>query len=154
MLDTFFDNVDFYLSEKQIEMGLVPQRLRGETATFDIKLGRKVVVEEGRRITAKHVRDLEKSKAETLVVPKEYLVGKILAHDIVDTETGELLAVANDELTEESVDALIEAGVEHIRTLDVNDLDKGPVHLQYAAHRSVDHAARGTGRDLSHDATG
>ncbi len=126
MLDTFFENVDFYLSEKKIEMGLVPQRLRGETATFDIRLGKKVIVEEGRRITAKHVRDLEKSGAEKLDVPAEYLSGKILAHDIVDTETGELLAVANDELTEESVQALIDAGVEHIRTLDVNDLDKGP----------------------------
>ncbi|MEO1202730.1 MAG: DNA-directed RNA polymerase subunit beta, partial [Pseudomonadota bacterium] len=126
MLDTFFENVDFYLSDKKIEMGLVPQRLRGETATFDIKLGKKVIVEEGRRITAKHVRDLEKSGAEKLDVPAEYLSGKILAHDIVDTETGELLAVANDELTEESVQALIDAGVEHIRTLDVNDLDKGP----------------------------
>ncbi len=126
MLDTFFENVDFYLSESEITMGLVASRLRGETATFDIKLGRKVIVEEGRRITAKHVRDLEKSGAETLVVPKEYLAEKILAHDIVDTETGELLAAANDELTDELVDALIAAGVEHIRTLDVNDLDKGP----------------------------
>ena len=61
MLDLFFETNDFYLSEdKDIKMGLVPERLRGETATFDIKLGRKVIVEEGRRITAKHVRDMEK----------------------------------------------------------------------------------------------
>ena len=126
MLDTFFENVDFYLSEEEVQMGLVPQRLRGETATFDIKIGKKVLVEEGRRITAKHVRDLEKSGAETLAVPVAFVAGKILAHDIVDTETGELLAAANDELTEEKIAELIEAGVEHIRTLDVNDLDKGP----------------------------
>ncbi|NIV18474.1 MAG: hypothetical protein GWN47_08710, partial [Woeseiaceae bacterium] len=65
-----------------------------ETATFDIKLGRKLIVEEGRRITAKHVRDLQQSKAKHLVVPIEYLEGKILAHDVVDSETGELLAAA------------------------------------------------------------
>jgi DNA-directed RNA polymerase subunit beta len=126
MLDLFFENNDFYLSEKEIKMGLVPERLRGETASFEIKLGRKVFVEEGKRITAKHVRDMEKSTVDKLVVPNEYLEGKILAHDIVDTETGELLAAANTELTPELIEQLIEAGIDHIRTLYVNDLDRGP----------------------------
>ena len=126
MLDTFFDTNDFYLSEKEISMGLVPERLRGETAIFDIKLGRKLIVEEGRRITAKHVRDMSQSKVDKLVVPAEYLEGKILAHDIVDEETGELLAAANAELTAELIEILVEKGVEHIRTLYVNDLDRGP----------------------------
>jgi len=125
MLDIFFETNDFYLSSKDIRMGLVPQRLRGETANFDIKLGRKLIVEEGRRITAKHVRDMEKSRVDNLVVPAEYLEGKILAHDVVDTETGELLAAANTELTMELVETLIEKGIEHIRTLYVNDLDRG-----------------------------
>ena len=126
MLDLFFENTDFYLSAKEIKMGLVPERLRGETATFDIKLGRKLIVEDGKRITAKHVRDMEKSTVDKLVVPNEYLEGKILAHDIVDTETGELLAAANTELMPELVEQLIEAGIEHISTLYVNDLDHGP----------------------------
>jgi len=126
MLDMFFENNDFYLSKKDIKMGLVPQRLRGETATFDIKVGRKLIVESGKRITARHVREMEKSTAKTMIVPAEYLVEKILAHDIVDEETGELLAAANDELTIEVVETLIEKGIEHIRTLYVNDLDQGP----------------------------
>jgi DNA-directed RNA polymerase subunit beta len=126
MLDLFFENNDFYLSEKEIKMGLVPDRLRGETASFDIKLGRKLIVEDGRRITAKHVRDMEKSSVDKLTVPNEYLEGKILAHDIIDTETGELLAAANAELTAELIEQLIGAGIEHIRTLYVNDLDRGP----------------------------
>ncbi len=126
MLDLFFETNDFDLSEKEIKMGLVPERLRGETAAFDIKLGRKLIVEEGRRITAKHVRDMEKSTVRKLVVTAEYLEGKILANDIVDTETGELLAAANTELTAELIEALIAAGIEHIRTLYVNDLDRGP----------------------------
>jgi DNA-directed RNA polymerase subunit beta len=126
MLDTFFETNDFYLSDKEIRMGLVPQRLRGETAIFDIKLGRKLIVEEGRRITAKHVKEMELSKVDRLVVPPEYLETKILAHDVIDTETGELLAAANDELTEELISLLIEKKIEHIRTLYVNDLDRGP----------------------------
>ena len=126
MLDLFFENTEFYLSEKEIKMGLVPERLRGETASFEIKLGRKVIVEDGKRITAKHVRDMEKSTVNKLVVPREYLEGKILANDIVDTETGELLAAANAELTPELIEQLIEAGIEHISALYVNDLDRGP----------------------------
>ena len=126
ILDTFFDTNDFHISAKEIRMGLMPQRLRGETAIFDIKVGRKLIVEEGRRITAKHVRDMEQSKAKYLVVPAEYLEGKVLAHDVVDGETGELLAAANDELTTELVDLLIEKEVGDIQTLFVNDLDRGP----------------------------
>jgi len=126
MLDLFFDTNEFYLSEKEIKMQLVPERLRGDTATFDIKLGRKLIVEEGRRITAKHVRDMGKSTVNKLAVPTEYLEGKILAHDVIDTETGELLAAANAELTLELIEALIAAGISEIRTLFVNDLDRGP----------------------------
>ncbi|MDP6617378.1 MAG: DNA-directed RNA polymerase subunit beta [Gammaproteobacteria bacterium] len=126
MLGIFFDTNDFYLSDKQIEMGLLPQRLRGDNATFDIKIGRKLIVAEGRRITAKHVKDLEKSGAKRLEVPQDYLIGKILAHDLIDADTGELLAAANDELTEELIQTLIESGVVKIRTLYVNDLDEGP----------------------------
>ncbi len=126
MLDIFFDKNDFYLAGKEIKMGLVPERLRGETAIFDIKLGRKLIVEEGRRITAKHVRDMENSRVDKLTVPPEYLEGKILAHDIVDEETGELLAAANAELTAELIEQLNEADVGHIQCLYVNDLDRGP----------------------------
>jgi len=126
ILEIFFDTNDFYLSAKEIRMGLVPERLRGETAIFDIKLGRKLIVEEGRRITAKHVRDMESSRVNQLVVPTHYLEGKNLAHDIVDTETGELLALANAELTPELIELLIEKEVDHIQTLYVNDLDRGP----------------------------
>jgi DNA-directed RNA polymerase subunit beta len=132
ILDLFFEKNDFYISDKEIQLGLVAKRLRGDTATFDIKIGRKVIVEEGKRISARHVRDLEKSGAETLAVPKEYLEGKILAHDVVDTETGELLVVgetpvlANSELTPEIVDACIEKGIDHLQTIYVNDLDQGP----------------------------
>ena len=67
-------------------MQLVPQRLRGETASFDIRVGDQVIVEEGRRITARHVRELEDADVDALPVPLQYLDGKILAHDVVDTE--------------------------------------------------------------------
>ena len=125
ILDLFFDKNEVMLSEKAITLKLIPERLRGETALFDIKAGRKVIVEKDRRITVRHVRELEKAKVKQLDVPVEYLLGKVLAHDIVDTDSGELLASANEELTEELVLKLIEVGVKKIETLYVNDLDRG-----------------------------
>jgi DNA-directed RNA polymerase subunit beta len=126
MLDMFFDKNTFFISQDKIEFDLIPARLRGETATFTIKVGDEVIVEEGRRITARHVRMLEQKKITRLEVPKEYLIGKILAHDVFNAETGEILAKANDILTIATVDKLIEAGITEIRCLYVNDLDRGP----------------------------
>jgi len=110
ILDIFFDTNIFHLTDEGVTLDLVPERLRGETATFPIKVGDKVIVEEGRRITARHIRELEKAGIKTLEVPEDYLVGKVLAKNIVDTETGELIAKANDELTDELIARLREAG--------------------------------------------
>jgi DNA-directed RNA polymerase subunit beta len=126
ILDIFFEKNVFHLSKKEIEFEIVPQRLRGETAAFEIRVGKKVIVEEGRRITARHVRDLEEAQIKRLPVPTEYMQGKVLSHDIVNTETGEILAKANDILTVPTVAKLIESGITEIKTLYVNDLDRGP----------------------------
>jgi DNA-directed RNA polymerase subunit beta len=126
ILDTFFDTNTFHISPKDIKLDLVPERLRGETATFDIKAKNKVIVEEGRRITAKHIRELAEAGVKSLVVPEDYLIGKILAHNVVDTETGELIANANDEISLELFNKLRALEVREIKTLYVNDLDRGP----------------------------
>jgi DNA-directed RNA polymerase subunit beta len=125
ILDLFFEKNEFTLSQKVIKFKLVPERLRGETAAFDIKVGRKTVVEKDRRITLRHVRELAQAGIKDLEVPSEYLVGKILARDIVDEGTGEVLASANEELTAETVQKLIDAGIKKVETLYVNDLDRG-----------------------------
>lgn len=126
ILENFFDTHKISFTKAKIEMELVAERLRGETAVFDIKAGKDVVVETGRRISARHVRQLESANIKKLEVPEEYLVGKILFHDIPDTETGELLAEANAELTPELIEQIREAGVKKIEVLYVNDLDRGP----------------------------
>src|SRR3954452_378373 len=126
MLDMFFDKNTYHLSKGKIEFELIPSRLRGETATFTIRVGDEGIVEEGRRVTARHVRQLEQKNVTRLEVPKEYLIGKVLAHDVFNTETGEILAKANEILTLALADKLIEAGIENVRVLYVNDLDRGP----------------------------
>src|SRR3954465_9044035 len=126
ILDTFFEKNHFFIGRDEVSLELVPARLRGETATFQIRSGDQVIVEEGRRITARHVRQLEDAGVKKLTVPREYIYGKILSHDVVDTSTGEVLAKANEVLTAASVEKLIEAGITEVDTLYTNDLDRGP----------------------------
>ena len=127
MLAEFFEVNSFHVDPKEgVQLELVPERLRGETLDFDLADGDKVIVEAGRRITARHIKQLEASGIEALAVPDSYLVGRILAQDVVDAATGELVAAANDEITEEHLEAFRKAGIEHVGTLWVNDLDRGP----------------------------
>lgn len=127
MLDIFFDTNKFKITKKGIALALIPDRLRGETATFDIKDKKgKVIVENDRRITARHIREMGKAGLKQLMVPAEYLIGHVLAKDIVDMETGELLAAANTEITEELLEALLEFKDLTIETLYTNELDRGP----------------------------
>ncbi|MCG8435053.1 MAG: DNA-directed RNA polymerase subunit beta, partial [Gammaproteobacteria bacterium] len=126
ILDTFFDKNVFHINKGEVALDLIPSRLRGETAAFDIKIKNKVLVEEGRRVTARHVRELEKAGITKLAVPNEYLEGKAIAHDVIDTESGEILVKANDELTAEQIQKIIDVGVGEIQTIYINDLDRGP----------------------------
>ncbi|ABI55805.1 DNA-directed RNA polymerase subunit beta [Alkalilimnicola ehrlichii MLHE-1] len=134
ILDLFFDKNAFHFRDDgSVVLDLVPERLRGETAAFDIKANGQVLVEAGRRVTARHIRELGKAGVDTLEVPAEYLEGKIVAHDVVDTGTGEIICEANTELTAELVQAIQDAGVKQLDTLFVNDLDRGPYMSQTLA---------------------
>jgi DNA-directed RNA polymerase subunit beta len=127
ILREFFAFDQFQITKKgEIELELVPDRLKGEIAKFDIltKDG-KVLVQKDKRITAKHIRDMEVAKMKTMPVNEEYLIGRVLATNIVNTDTGEIVANANEELTEVNLRKLIDAGVESIYTLYTNDLDQG-----------------------------
>ena len=106
---------------------LVPARLRGDIASFDIKgKGDKIIVERGRRITARHIRELENAGISQLEIPRDYLVGRSLARDIVDPETGEILLPCNTALTAADLTKIEAAGLDVIDTIYTNDIDHGP----------------------------
>jgi DNA-directed RNA polymerase subunit beta len=126
ILERFFETDTFRISNRSVTLDLVPERLRGETIGFDVMLGDELLVESGRRVTARHIRELQKAGIERLDVPSDFLIGRVLAHPQIDTETGEVIAEANAEITAELLEALFEKGVETLETLFVNDLDHGP----------------------------
>ncbi len=126
ILEQFFETNLVTFTKTKINLELVPARLRGETFGFDLKNGKTVIVEAGRRINAKHVRQMEKAGMTKLEVPPEYLVGKILAHDLVDKETGEVGMMANAEITEENLEDFLKLEPKEARFIYTNDLDRGP----------------------------
>jgi DNA-directed RNA polymerase subunit beta len=125
MIKMFFETNKFTIGKDAYVYHAVPERLRGEIAAFDIKNGDQVLIEEGKRITAKHIRELSKAGVTSFEVPRDYLLGKILGHNVIDKKTGELIANVNDELTGVILDRCIEANVTELNALYVNDLDHG-----------------------------
>ena len=126
ILARFHETNTFFLSAEGARLELIPERLRGELAAFDIKAGDEILVEEGRRITQRHIKKMADAGLDSLEVPDSYLLGKSLAKSIIDGDTGEVIAEANAQLTEELIVELRKASIEKIDTLYVNDLDKGP----------------------------
>ena len=126
ILEMFGDTDTFNFGPKGVEFTLVPERLRGEVAKFDIadKNGN-IIVAKDKRITVKHIREIEKAGVNKIVVPTEFVLGRVIVKNIIDEETGEVLANANDEITGELLEKLIEAKIGSIDTLYSNDLDHG-----------------------------
>ena len=127
ILAMFYENDVISLGEESCMIDLVPERLRGQQLEFDLKGPKgKVLVEAEKRITARHTRELEKAGMSEIEVPDLYIMGRTLARNIIDQETGELLAEANQEITPELMEALRAGGVEQIETIYTNDIDCGP----------------------------
>lgn len=125
ILATFFETIGFEVKDGKLMMDLVPERLRGETATFDIVANGAVVVETGRRVTARHIRQLEKDAITQIEVPVEYVVGKVAAKDYAHPQTGEMVVTANQALSLEAIANLSQAGFKHFEVLFTNELDHG-----------------------------
>ncbi len=126
MLEMFFEFSTIHIEDGQFKLDLVAERLRGETATFDIMAKGKVIVEAGRRITARHIRDIEKAGLTQLDVPPEYLFGKVNNKALVNQNTGEVIAECNTILTDELLKKVGQAGIKSFGVLYTNDLDRGP----------------------------
>jgi DNA-directed RNA polymerase subunit beta len=133
ILSMFFDTHKITVSRKGYELALDPKDLRGEIAAFDIEVNGEVLVETGRRITMRHIREMESSKVKKLTVPQEYFMGKVMAHDIIDQETGELIFNANEELSEENIHKIEDNGIKKFEILYTNEIDRGPYISQTLA---------------------
>ena len=125
MLAEFYESEEYTVSKKGISLALVPERLRGAIFPEDIKVGRKVYVEAGRRVTARHIMELKKANVKNLDLQWDSVINKVLAHDIVDESTGELIASANELIDLEIAEKIANSGLKGFKTLYINELDRG-----------------------------
>tara|TARA_B100000959_G_scaffold284501_1_gene356348 strand:+ start:460 stop:4530 length:4071 start_codon:yes stop_codon:yes gene_type:complete len=126
ILQHFYEVDTVQIEKAGVSIELIPSRLRGQTLPVDLKIKSKVVVEANKRITARHVRELEQAKMTSLKVEDDFLVGKVLAKDLFNQETGEVLVSANTEIDQSIIEAFREANIAELHTLYINELDKGP----------------------------
>src|SRR5690242_13249237 len=127
ILEEFFDFDTFHIKQTGVEFDIVPERLRGEVARFDINdRSGKTIVAKDKRITVKHIRDMEAAGLKKISAPDDFILGRTLSHNVINKDTGEIIANANDEITETLLQQLRDAKVDKIQTLFTNDLDQGP----------------------------
>ncbi|MFT8229795.1 MAG: DNA-directed RNA polymerase subunit beta [Enterobacterales bacterium] len=125
ILDTFFEKNTFKIIGNTLQIFLIPERLMGEIASFDIKDNGILYVAKGKRITAKHIKILRNNNINYINVPVEYIYGKILLQDYFNKVTGEIIGFANTEITSEIFNKIKESNYTVIETIFTNDLDHG-----------------------------
>ena len=143
ILAHFFEFDHFQLQAEGAQMELVPERMKGEVARFDIndKAGN-VIVPKDKRVTAKHIRELEAAGIKLISIPEDFVYGRVVATNIVDPETGEIVAHANEELGKDSLKKMRTANIKDFKALYTNDLDRGPfMSLTLRADETADQNA-------------
>ena len=126
ILDTFYEKDMYVIKKNKIFRKLVHSRLKGEVFNFDIvnKQG-KILVARDKKITIKNILDIEAAELKEIEISSEYLIGSILAQDLIDSESGEILACGNTILNESIITQLLGSNIKSFDTLYVNDLEYG-----------------------------
>ena len=125
ILAMFFDMSELKVEKGQFKLKVNPEQLKGQTAPFDIVVDGKTIVAAGRKITSRTIKQLKEAGVEWIDVPDEYVLGKVLAQDLVDEETGELLARANQTITPDVLEALKARDGFGFKVLYVDELEAG-----------------------------
>ena len=127
MMEYFYNWVVFERDRKGWRSEFNPETIRGLKLARDLinaKNG-KVAAEAGTKMTARLGKKLLDAGLKEVRVTSEELIGRFVAKDLINEETGEIYAEAGDELTQESISLLEEVGVNHIDTLDVDNVNVG-----------------------------
>ena len=99
MLQIFFDWNNFYILDRGLQFEYNSERIIGMDFPFDIIVNGDVIVPEGRRVTRNNLRKMIENGITGIHVPDSYMYGQVLAHNIVNPETKNVIAEANEEIT-------------------------------------------------------
>jgi len=127
ILECFYETEIFKIKPNNTyQLQLIPKRLMGRVTPIDISYRGEVIVKKGERISARHIRKIESTKIKHLEYEQNSMEGLVLAKDIVDKTTGEILIECNSVIDEELLDILQTLGLKEVQTLYINDLESGP----------------------------
>ena len=127
ILECFYETEIFKIKPNNTyQLQLIPKRLMGRVTPIDISYRGEVIVKKGERISARHIRKIESTKIKHLEYEQNSMEGLVLAKDIVDKTTGEILIECNSIINEELLDILQTLGLKEVQTLYINDLESGP----------------------------
>ena len=128
ILSYFYDIDTVTLDKKNWKIKFIPERMRGIKFSFDLDNAANgdVVLEAGKKITPRLAKKLADEGLEYFRLPNEKLIGKFLAAAVVAPKTGEVIAEAADEITEDVLQKIAEAKISEIKILYIVEGDAGP----------------------------
>ena len=127
ILEKFYETEVYKIKKKETyQLQVIPRRLMGRTSPVDIQAKGEVVVQKGERISARHIRKIESARLKNLDLPKEALHGQVLAKDLLDKTTGEIILESNTIISEENLTIIEDLKLKELETLYINDIESGP----------------------------
>ncbi len=127
ILEKFYETETYKIKKNEIyQLQVIPRRLMGRVSLVDIEAKGELVVKKGERISARHIRKIESAKIKNLDLPKEAIYGQVLAKDLLDKTTGEIVIESNTIVDEENLTLIEELELKELETLYINDIESGP----------------------------
>ena len=140
IMDAYYEQVGFrYVKNKGWVTRFFPSRVSGTRPTYDLidAATGEVILKAGEKATPRMVKKWKDEGSVTeLLVPFDHILGRYVAKDIINEETGEIWAEAGDELTWDldrdgevkggSLKVLLDQGITDIPTLDIDNVNVGP----------------------------
>jgi DNA-directed RNA polymerase subunit beta len=127
ILSTFYSSIGYARAGDGWRVPYDWNRMKGVKPAVDLvdaDTG-EVVVEAGKKLTARAAKQLADKGLKALKVSNEDLVGQYVAEDIANPSTGEIYLEAGDELSEKNLKVLAEAGFDDIPVLDIDHVTVG-----------------------------
>ena len=124
ILSSFYEFLNISIKNGEVYLDILPDELKAKAFDFSIEVAGKQIMS-GKRINAKVLADFSKQKSKGIKVDSDEFIGQILAEDIVDTTTGEILYSANTVLEKPVLKKLIESKIESLKIIYTNTIDSG-----------------------------
>ncbi|MEZ5839047.1 MAG: DNA-directed RNA polymerase subunit beta [Hyphomicrobiales bacterium] len=127
ILNTFYNKVLYTRAGDGWRVPYDVKRMRGAKPTTDLidADSGEVVIEAGKKVTARLARKLAEGGLKALKMRDEDLHGQFLADEIVNAQTGEIYAEAGDEINEKLLIQLIDMGYDEVNVLDIDHVNTG-----------------------------